>query len=250
MKKCLFSGPTLYGDSINNEIDAYQLAMLGSVFRAVEAGYRWIGIVDGYFGNTPAVWHKEILYAMAQGVQVVGAGSTGALRAAELWRYGMVGIGMVFRLYRRGVLRDDDEVCVVHGPQEFNYRALSERMINIRYTLRKLRLLGLTDRCTEKKLTVTMKAHHFTRRTREVIAGAAHEFLDDRSAARLCEAFEDHYVDIKRRDALALIDILNEEPTSTRAPLDWEFPETTHWLRQFEHDIADVPTLRSSGPLC
>ena len=59
MKKCLFSGPTLYGDSINNDIDAYQPAMLGSVFRAVEADYRWIGIVDGYFGIGPQCGIKK-----------------------------------------------------------------------------------------------------------------------------------------------------------------------------------------------
>jgi hypothetical protein len=249
MKKCLFSGPTLCGEVIAPEIAVFQPAMLGSVFRAVEEGYGRIGIVDGYFGSTPAVWHKEILYAITREVEVVGAASIGALRAAELWQFGMVGVGSVFRLYRRGALQDDDEVCVVHATEEFQYRALSEPMINVRYTLRALRRSGLIDVDAERRLAAAMKAQHFARRTRCALARAAEECLDAKSAAQLCDAFEDNYVDVKRRDALALVQILSEERTLRRAPLRWAFPETSHWVRQFEQDIADVPALRSSGPL-
>jgi hypothetical protein len=45
------------------------------------------------FDSTPAVLHKEILWAMDRGVGVSGAASMGALRAAELHWYGMVGVG-------------------------------------------------------------------------------------------------------------------------------------------------------------
>ena len=43
-----------------------------------------IGIIDGYFERVPSVWHKEILWAMAEGIHVFGSASMGALRAAEL----------------------------------------------------------------------------------------------------------------------------------------------------------------------
>ena len=46
-------------------------------------------IVDGSFQWTPAVWHKEILWAMGRGVHVFGAASMGALRAAELDGFGL-----------------------------------------------------------------------------------------------------------------------------------------------------------------
>ena len=83
-----------------------------------------IGIIDGYFQWAPAVWHKEILWAIQQGVHVFGAASMGALRAAELAPFGMRGVGRIFEAYRDGVLpgsgdepfEDDDEVAVVHGP--------------------------------------------------------------------------------------------------------------------------------------
>src|SRR5688572_32760283 len=50
------------------------------------------------------------------GVRVFGAASMGALRAAELQPFGMIGVGQVFQAYRRGHLTDDDEVAVAHGP--------------------------------------------------------------------------------------------------------------------------------------
>ena len=58
----------------------------------------------------------------------LGAGSIGALRAAELEAFGMVGEGRIFEAYRSGVLEpydtpfeDDDEVAVVHAPAELGY---------------------------------------------------------------------------------------------------------------------------------
>ena len=38
--------------------------------------------------------------------------------------------------FRDGVLQDDDEVAVLHGPEELGYPPLTEAMVNIRATLR------------------------------------------------------------------------------------------------------------------
>ena len=100
----------------------------------MRAGYRRIVIVDAYFGHVPSVWHKEILFALVNGIQVWGAGSTGALRAVELEPFGMPGVGTVFRLFRRGILSDDDEVCVTHLPKQYAYTSITYPMINLRST--------------------------------------------------------------------------------------------------------------------
>ena len=60
----------------------------------------------------------------------------GALRAAELHRFGMRGFGEIFRLYRDGVVEGDDEVAVVHGTAEEGYRAYSDPLVSIRISLR------------------------------------------------------------------------------------------------------------------
>src|SRR6266567_6646615 len=131
---CVFVGPTRLS-KIPDGIHIFAPAALGSLFRAVEAGYKRICLVDGYFGNMPSVWHKEILFALKNGVTVCGSSSMGALRAAELHTFGMVGFGWVYRAFRRGILQDDDEVCVIHAVPELNFDPLSEAMVNIRCSL-------------------------------------------------------------------------------------------------------------------
>ena len=157
MSACVFLGPTLAAAEATRILDATVLppVRLGDVHRVVSRlRPRAIGIVDGYFQWAPAVWHKEILWAIGQGVHVFGAASMGALRAAELGPFGMHGVGRVVEAYRDGRLQgmddpfeDDDEVAVVHGPQESGYRGASEAMVNIRFTLaRAEEAVGVTQR--------------------------------------------------------------------------------------------------------
>lgn len=73
-------------------------------------------IIDGEFGQALSVWHKEVVYALQMPTisGVYGAASMGALRAAELADYGMVGIGKIFWWYYEGVLEDDNLVTVFY----------------------------------------------------------------------------------------------------------------------------------------
>jgi len=133
----VFTGPTLSADEGRAELDAVYLPPVsqGDLYRVARRSPQAIGIVDGYFERVPAVWHKEILWAMTRGVHVYGSASMGSLRAAELAAFGMEGVGEIFAMYRDGTLEDDDEVAVVHGPAEYGYRVQSEAMVNIRRTL-------------------------------------------------------------------------------------------------------------------
>lgn len=108
---------------------------MGDVLTACEVGARCIALIDGFFENRPAVFHKEILFALSSGCRVYGASSMGALRAAELAAFGMEGIGAVYAAFADGILEDDDEVAVTHAPAEFGFRPVSEAMVNIRTTI-------------------------------------------------------------------------------------------------------------------
>ncbi|MFI9559224.1 TfuA-like protein [Nonomuraea endophytica] len=133
----VFLGPTLPVEEAARILpaDYRPPAELGSVYRAARERPSAIGIVDGYFERVPAVWHKEILYALSLGIRVYGAASMGALRAAELAAFGMIPVGEVAEQYRLGLLTDDDEVAVLHAPAQGGYRPMSEPMVNIRATL-------------------------------------------------------------------------------------------------------------------
>ena len=93
-------------------------------------------LIDGLFLQAASVRHREILCLLERGVTVAGSSSMGALRAAELWPYGMRGYGEIFRLYRDGEIDGDDEVAIVHGTREDGYRGYSEPLVNIRIALR------------------------------------------------------------------------------------------------------------------
>ena len=98
----IFTGPTLRPEASRKILDAIYLPPVsqGDVYRVAVKKPFAIGIIDGYFDRVPAVWHKEILWAMTQGIHVFGAASMGALRAAELAPFGMQGIGWIYEAFR------------------------------------------------------------------------------------------------------------------------------------------------------
>src|SRR5262245_54789158 len=74
----------------------------GDIYALLTSGVSRIIIIDGIFHNAPSVWQREILAALDQGIEVLGASSMGALRAAELHTFGMQGFGTIFEWYRDG----------------------------------------------------------------------------------------------------------------------------------------------------
>jgi hypothetical protein len=177
----------------------------GEVYKAALARPAIIGIIDGYFEVTPTVWHKEILWAMAQGIHVYGAASIGALRAAELHTFGMVGIGRIFEAYRDGTLEDDDEVAVLHGPEELGYPAVTEAMVNIRATLDKAAGAGLLDRSLAGRLTKIGKSLFYKERSWDAILRAAARDLSPMPLDHLAAWLSTGQIDQKRIDTLEMI---------------------------------------------
>jgi hypothetical protein len=188
----------------------------GEVYEAALSRPAIIGIIDGYFEVTPTVWHKEILWAMAQGIHVYGSASIGALRAAELHTFGMVGIGCIFEAYRDGILTDDDEVAVLHGPEELGYPALTEAMVNIRATLDKAATEGVLDAAQAAHLNETGKTLFYKQRTWDVILRlAGHNLPLADFAGWLCRG----HVDQKRTDALDMIAVMRAHLTAGMTPV-------------------------------
>jgi len=205
-----------------------------------------ICLIDGYFGNVPSVWHKEILFALKSGISVFGSSSIGALRAAELHRYGMSGFGWVYRAFRRGILQDDDEVCVLHAVAELNFEPLSEAMVNIRYSLREMRRRGQLSRESELRIASSMKELHFSKRTMPAIRSAFEDEFGQHAAAKL-DLFESAKVDIKALDAERMLTAVLSSPTP-RETEEWDFPATNHWTLQFRVQHRDIPPISRWHP--
>lgn len=91
-----------------------------------------IALVDGLFDSTPSPWQRELLAALEAGVAVFGGASMGALRAAELERFGVVGVGRIFRWYRDGAIDDDSEVALLHADAARGFRPLTVPLVAVR----------------------------------------------------------------------------------------------------------------------
>ena len=162
----VFLGPTLGRDQAAKYLDAvyHPPVEQGDVLRALRHDPSAILIVDGHFMFVPAVWHKEILFALERGVKVFGAASMGALRAAELADFGMVGIGEVYRSFVSGALDDDDEVAVAHAGAEQGFRPHSEALVNIRDVCRRAVSRSLIAHETADAVVAIAKAKFYADR--------------------------------------------------------------------------------------
>jgi hypothetical protein len=210
MTRVVFVGPSLpaRGQSGGARIEFRGPARCGDIVRAVVAGASAIGLVDGIFEGARSTWHKEILWALSKGVPVAGAASMGALRAAEMYVFGMVGIGRVFTAFKDGTLEDDDEVAVVHAPSELGYRALSDAMVNIRATLSRAERQGVISPAARRKLIAIGKQMFFKDRTFDRLLAEGEIGLGT-DVTRLRTWLPGNKVDVKRADARALVRMLS-----------------------------------------
>jgi hypothetical protein len=234
MTICIFTGPTLPRTEAATVLDAEYLppAAIGDVYKAAQKRPWAIGIIDGFFESTPSVWHKEVLWAMAQGIHVFGASSMGALRAAELADFGMVGVGAIFEAYRDGTIEDDDEVAVVHGPPELGYVQLNEAMVNIRATLKKAADDGVLSATTAGALIEVAKSLYYKNRSYDrVLSEAAVLQLPSEELARLKSWLPTNQINQKRLDAIAMLRAIGEARAAALAPkaVSYVFEHTMLW---------------------
>jgi hypothetical protein len=241
MRACVFVGPTLRVAELPAIPDLVALPPVaqGDVYRAALRRPRAIGIIDGYFEGVPSVWHKEILWAMAEGIHVFGSASMGALRAAELFDFGMQGEGLIFEAYRAGRLapyalpfEDDDEVAVIHGPPETGYVALSEAMVNIRASLAQAEREGVIDGATRDALAALAKGMFYHHRSYDrLLALAAEAPLPAPQIAALRAWLPNGRIDQKRLDAQAMLAAMAALLAGDTAPkqVDYELEWTEAW---------------------
>jgi len=231
----VFTGPTLSPEDARVELDAVYLPPVsqGDVYRAAQS-YPWaIGIVDGYFEGVPSVWHKEILWAMRQGVHVFGSASMGALRAAELEAFGMEGVGAVFVAYRDGILQDDDEVAVAHGPAEVGYRGQSEAMVNIRFTLTRAAEEGVISPSTKGALEGVAKDLFYPDRSYGRLLQQARDCVPEKELQAFQSWLPAGKVNQKREDAIAMLRVMRQRLTGGLGPkkVRFSFEHTVFWER-------------------
>ena len=242
MNTYVFVGPTLSVREARRWLDAIYLppAAQGDIASLLRRQPRIIGIIDGYFESVPSIWHKEILLALSQGVRVVGGASLGALRAVELERYGMVGIGEIFQWYRDGAIDADDEVAIRHASAEHDYRAASDALVNMRKTFDVARERAIISRTTAEILVAIARQTHYTDRLYEsVLARGAAEALPAEELTALGAFLNDHRVDQKKLDAIALLQyIAGVEQSEAPPAIAFELQYTARLDELMDKDVC------------
>ena len=250
MSAIVFVGPTLPLAEVAAipGVVALPPVAQGDLYRAAQRRPRAIGIIDGYFEGVPSVWHKEVLWAMAQGIHVFGSASMGALRAAELCDFGMQGVGRIFEAYCTGMFspytgrfEDDDEVAVIHGPPETGYVALSEAMVNIRASLAQAEAKGVIEAASRDALAALAKRLFYHERSYgRLLDLAADAPLPASELAALRAWLPAGRIDQKRLDAEAMLAAMQALLAGDAAPKQVDY--TLEWT-----EMWDDATLAAAG---
>jgi hypothetical protein len=244
----VFVGPTVTIAHAQEILDAVYLppASQGSMIVAVkQIRPRAVVLIDGVFQVEPAVRHNEIIWTLSQGIPVIGAASMGALRAAELWRFGMTGVGLIFRWYRRFRFAPDDAVAVLHGDAAVNPAPLTIARIDLRITFRNAQRAGAITEMQRLALCGAARRVHYRdlslmRVAREASTGSPAQF--PMTAAQLESALRTYLISQKKLDAIAALRMVKT------APLQVANPPLFTWTATFQRDVSmlkmDVDRLR------
>ncbi len=235
MSVVVFLGPSLDKSKAKEILDAHYLppVKMGDVYAAVQRKPRAIVIIDGLFEQTPAVWHKEILYAIDQGIKVYGGASMGALRATELQAFGMLGVGRIFSAYSSGELEDDDEVAITHSFSDGVYSFRSEAMVNIRFAIQSAISQGVIAEATGDRLTAIGKAMFYPDRNwQALLSYAKKESINSIELEKFNVFLDDQQPDQKRDDAIQVLRQVGLEMADispAKKTNDFVFEHTVFW---------------------
>ncbi len=179
----------------------------GDLDRATAQGAERILIIDGEFGQSLSVSISEIRAALRRGVEVWGASSMGALRAAECGVLGMRGVGWIYSAFREGTLTDDEEVALLFDP--YGFRAITVPLVNIRWAVQHLaRERSLNAEAAER--VVTLARHMpFQARTLETLESEARlRGVPEMLVVTRWMRQRPQLSDRKRLDAIGLLEIV------------------------------------------
>jgi TfuA protein len=212
-KPIVYLGPTLSREEATKILDAdYRDPAKKGDFLMLSRDSdekKYVGFVDGVFLHDYPPSPIEVCHlATRKNIELIGASSLGALRAVELEKFGMKGIGKIFQLYKNGIINADDEVAVTFVRE--NNILQSEAMIDIRFNLFLAYKKGIITNRTKKRIAKIAKNVYFPFRNYEdIIKMTSQQFP---SIYNELENFRSYILknrdSLKARDAIKLLKYL------------------------------------------
>ena len=202
----------------------------GDLGRDIAEGVGVVAIIDGVFYQALAVSPAEIIDALRAGLRVHGSSSMGALRAAELESYGMVGHGRIFeRIRDAGSFRDD------YLAQTFDedHRARAPAYVDLSMTMERFVEQGRLDSADASHVLATFASIHFTERDAPTLVGRLREPSDCSDAVLVAAKDAFGAPSQKTADGLAMLRGLKEE-LARIARIDHEITQV------LERSVVDI----------
>ncbi len=156
-------------------------------------------ILDGEFAQSLSVSPKEILRALDAGKTVIGASSMGALRAAELSGYGMIGIGWIYNRFVHAAVRREDDVALTYSPVDFAPHTVP--MVNVEYWLEHLCADGAISRRERAAIARRARTIFYAERTETKLLAGLEQMLGHSRLTTLLQKTAGRITDIKSLDA-------------------------------------------------
>jgi TfuA protein len=212
-KPIVYLGPTLNREEASKILDAdyRDPAKKGDFLRLslTSDEKKYVGFIDGVFLHDYPPSPIEVYHlATRKNIELIGASSLGALRAVELEKFGMKGIGKIFQLFKKGILNADDEVAVTFVRDKNILQ--SEALIDIRFNLFLAYKKGIITKQTKKRFVKIAKNIYFPFRNYDDVIKLTQEQFP--SIHDELENFRDYIVknrdSLKARDAIKLLKYL------------------------------------------
>lgn len=150
----VFAGPSIITipKEFFSKITVYPPIKTGDLEPLVQLQPGVCVIIDGVFGKNRAITPFECIELINSGWVVIGCSSMGALRAADLYSMGMIGIGEVYNMYRLGICNSDADVAVVYDMNGTVCRELTISLVHVRSLLQELENKQLIDAIKSREL--------------------------------------------------------------------------------------------------
>lgn len=197
MKTIVFVGPSLAGAPLPATVEQAPPIKRGDL-AAVDA-YDMIVILDGEFGQSDSVSPKEILAVLEAGKTVIGAASMGALRASELDRSGMIGVGWVYDYFRRQAVRRDADVALAYSL--FDFKPLTVPVVDVEYWMERTSAAGLIGRAERARVLKAARKIFFAERTMDRLMESLRRAIGDQLLQSLLAFSGGEIPNIKSLDA-------------------------------------------------
>ena len=169
MKTIVFSGPSISAAEVQRLAACSHAPPIRRGDLAAADDHDVFVILDGEFGQSMSVTPKEILAVLGRGKTVIGAASMGALRASELDRSGMIGVGWVYEYFRGCAVRRDADVALVYSP--FDFKPMTVPMVDLEYWMEQAAAAGLIRNKEKAMLLKLARSIFFADRTPDNLMG-------------------------------------------------------------------------------